>query len=195
MACRFSRVRVFAGKKRKWPVSEAHGVVRVRLLPWPSCLPDEQNHGLQAGTWTFQKHGFVTDLDPHGSKSGSEGIPWQLFSSRISWQAPNPAMMSKMEQNIEGFGSGFSDFSDFPQMENRDLGWIGLGLGSPKTVVSAKKPWFLDHFWQFPIIWGFPLGGPILAYVALCVDRDCGRALHLLHQALVLGRLHRSSGS
>ena len=107
LASRFSRVRVFAGKKRKWPVSEAHGVVRVRLLPWPSCLPDEQNHGLQAGTWTFQKHGFVIDSDPHGSKSGSEGIPWQLFSSRISWQAPNPAIVSKMDRNIQGFGSSW----------------------------------------------------------------------------------------
>ena len=107
LACRFSRVRVFAGKKRKWPVSEAHGVVRVRLLPWPSCLPDEQNHGLQAfqdglqgGTRIFQKHGFVTDSDPHGSKSGSEGIPWQLFLSRISWQETNLAIMSKMARAI-----------------------------------------------------------------------------------------------
>ena len=58
-------------------------------------LPDMAfQNGLQGGTWTFQKHGFVTDLDPHGSKSGSEGIPWQLFSSRISWQAPNPAIVS-----------------------------------------------------------------------------------------------------
>ena len=103
LACRFSRVRVFVGKKTKWLVSEAHGVVRVRLLPWPSCLPDEKNHGLQAfqdgiqgGTRTFQKHGFVTDSDPHGSKSGSEGIPWQHFSSQISWEEPNPAMVLKM---------------------------------------------------------------------------------------------------
>ena len=60
-------------------------------------LPDMAfQNGLQAGTWTFQKHGFVTDSDPHASKSGSEGIPWQLFSRRISWQAPNPAIMSKM---------------------------------------------------------------------------------------------------
>ena len=120
--------------EKKLLVSEAHGVVRVRLLPWPSCLPDEQNHG------------FVTDSDPHGSKSGSEGIPWQLFSSRISWQAPNPAMMSKMDRNIKGFGSGLSDFSDFPQMENRDLGWTGLGLGSPKTLFSVKKPELLAYF-------------------------------------------------
>ena len=81
LACRFSRVRVFAGKK---PVSEAYGVVRVRLLPWPPCLPDEQNHG------------FVTDSDPHGFKSGSEGIPWQLFSRRISWEDPNPTKMQEM---------------------------------------------------------------------------------------------------
>ena len=64
-------------------------------------LPDMAfQNGLQAGTWTFQKHGFVTDSDPHGSKSGSEGIPWQLFSSRISWEEPNPAIMSKMARNI-----------------------------------------------------------------------------------------------
>ena len=108
------------------------------------------------------KRGFGPDSDPHGSKSGSEGIPWQLFSSRISWQAANSAIMSKMSRNIEGFGSGFSDFSDFPHMENRGHGWIDLGLGSPKTLFSAKKPWFLVHFWPFPIILGFPLG-PLLA--------------------------------
>ena len=53
---------------------------------------------------------------------------------------------------------GFSDFSDFPQMENRDLGWTGLGLGSPKTLFSANKSKFLGYFWPFPFIWGFPLG-------------------------------------
>ena len=82
-------------------------------------------NGLQAGTWTFQKHGFVTDLDPHGSKSGSEGIPWQLFSSRISWQAPNPAMVGKMTQNIRGFGSGwvgiFRNFRIFPKWKTATL--------------------------------------------------------------------------
>ena len=41
---------------------------------------------------------------------------------------------------LEASEPGFSDFSDFPQMENRDLGWTGLGLGSPKTLFSAKKP-------------------------------------------------------
>ena len=59
---------------------------------------------------------------------------------------------------------GFSDFSDFPQMENRDLGWTGLGLGSPKTVFSAKKHCFFDYFWPYPIIWGFPLGPPVGLY-------------------------------
>ena len=76
---------------------------------WPSGHgpPDmDFQNGLQGGSWTFQKHGFVTDSYPHGSKSGSEGITWQLFSSRISWQAPNPAIMSKMGQQILGFGSG-----------------------------------------------------------------------------------------
>ena len=41
----------------------------------------------------WPKRGFGPDSDPHGSKSGSEGIPWQLFSSRISWQPPNPAVV------------------------------------------------------------------------------------------------------
>ena len=56
------------------------------------------------------------------------------------------------------------DFSDFPQMENRGLRWIDLGLGSPNTLFSDKKHRFLGNFWPFPIIWGFPLGpllGPI----------------------------------
>ena len=62
-------------------------------------------------------------------------------------------------------------FSDFPQMENRDLGWTGLGLGNPKTLFSAKKHRFLVHFLQFPIIWGFPLGPPIGPYWPLCNSR------------------------
>ena len=66
---------------------------------------------------------------------------------------------------------GFSDFSDFPQMENRDLGWTGLGLGSPKTLFSVKKHCFLSYFWQFPIIWGFPLG-PLLAPIGPFVTPD-----------------------
>ena len=60
-------------------------------------------NGLQAGTWTFQKHCFVADLDPHGSKSGSEGIPWQLFSSRISWEEPNSTKMREMGRKNRGF--------------------------------------------------------------------------------------------
>ena len=103
-------MRILAGKK--WPVSEAHGVVRVRLLPRPSCLPDEQNHGLQAGTWTFQKHGFVTDSDPHGSKSGSEGIPWQLFSRRISWEDPNPTKTQEMGRKNRGFPEKIRKFRE-----------------------------------------------------------------------------------
>ena len=59
---------------------------------------------------------------------------------------------------------GFSDFSDFPQMENRDLGWTGLGLGSPKTLFSVKKLEFFCYFWPYPIIWGFPLGPPVGPY-------------------------------
>ena len=102
----------FCWEKKKWLVSEAHGVVRVRLLPWPSCLPDEQNHGLQAGTWTFQKHGFVTDSDPHGSKSGSEGIPWQLFSRRISWEEPNPTKMQEMGRKNRGFPEKSAKFRE-----------------------------------------------------------------------------------
>ena len=119
-------------------------------LPFPFSLS-----GVVLGL-DLPKRGFGPDSDPHGSKSGSEGIPWQLFSSRISWQAPNPPIVSKMDRNIKGFGSGFSDFSDFPKMENRGHGWTGLGLGSPKTVFSAQKPCFLSHFGHFPLFGGFP---------------------------------------
>ena len=87
-------------KKRKLPVSEAHGVVRVRLLPWPSCLPDEQNHA------------FVTDSDPHGSKSGSEGIPWQLFLSWISWEEPNPTKMQEIGRKDRGFPEKIRQFCE-----------------------------------------------------------------------------------
>ena len=70
-------------------------------LPFPFSLP-----GWPTGWYLdVQKHGFVTDSDPHGSKSGSEGIPWQLFLSRVSWQPSNPAIMSKMRPNNQGFGS------------------------------------------------------------------------------------------
>ena len=55
---------------------------------------------------------------------------------------------------------GFSDFSDFPQMENRDLGWTGLGLGSPKTLFSVKKPFFFAIFGHFPLYGDFPWGVP-----------------------------------
>ena len=68
----------------------------------PACRM-RKNHGLQAGTWTFQKHGFVTDSDPHGSKSGSEGIPWQLFSRRISWEEPNPTKTREKARQNRGF--------------------------------------------------------------------------------------------
>ena len=110
---------MFLLEKKAWPVSEAHGVVRVRLLPWHSCLPDEQNHGLQAfqdglqgGTRTFQKHGFVTDSDPHGSKSGSEGIPFQLFSRRISWEEPNPTKTQEMGGKNRGFPEKSAKFRE-----------------------------------------------------------------------------------
>ena len=58
---------------------------------------------MQGGTRTFQKYGFVTDSDPHGSKSGSEGIPWQHFSRRISWEEPNPTKMREMGEKIMNF--------------------------------------------------------------------------------------------
>ena len=35
----------------------------------------------------------------------------------------------------------------------------GETQGSPKTLFSAKKPMFFNHFWQFRFIWGFT-GGP-----------------------------------
>ena len=102
---------------------------------------------------------------------------------------------------IWGLGGGeFSDFSDFPQMENRDLGWTGIGLGSPKTLFSAKKPWFLGNFWPYPIIWGFPLGPPVgpywllLAHAQRVVGQCCRlRALDGKGQMHVQGsRMQRS---
>ena len=58
---------------------------------------------------------------------------------------------------------------ELPQMENRDLGWIGLGLGTPKTLFSAKKRRFscilaTSHYLGVPP-WGastvfFYLSGP-----------------------------------
>ena len=69
-------------------------------------------NGLQAGTWTFQKHGFVTDSDPHGSKSGSEGIPWQLFSRRISWEGPNPTKTQEMGRKNRGFPEKIGKFRE-----------------------------------------------------------------------------------
>merc|ERR1712147_53879 len=44
------------------------------------------------------------------------------------WSWPGPGGWE------DGGGRDFSDLSDFPQMENRDLGWIDLGLESPKTL-------------------------------------------------------------
>ena len=57
------------------------------------------------------KHGFVIDLDPHGSKSGSEGIPWQLFSSGISWEEPNPTKMREMGRKNQGFPENSENFA------------------------------------------------------------------------------------
>ena len=86
----------FCWEKTKWLVSEAHGVVRVRLLPWPFCLPD---------------HSFVSDSDPHGSKSRSEGIPWQFFSRRISWQGPNSTKTREMCRKNQGFPKNPPNFA------------------------------------------------------------------------------------
>ena len=73
------------------PVSEAHGVVRVRLLPWPSCLPDEQNHA------------FVTDSDPRGSESGSEGIPGSFFQDGSPGKSQIPLKLMKWVEQIWDF--------------------------------------------------------------------------------------------
>ena len=70
-------------------------------------LPDMAfQDGQQAGIRNFQKHGFVIDSDSHGSKSRSEGIPWQFFSSPIFLQAPIAAIMTKMIGKNRGFGPG-----------------------------------------------------------------------------------------
>ena len=102
--------------------------------------------GLQGGTWPFQKHGFVTGFDPHGSKSRSEGIPWQLFSSRISWRAPNPAMMSEICRNIWGFVSGFCGFSEFSR---NDPKW------APPPPVPGTIIWEAGGPWDYYLgVWG-----------------------------------------
>ena len=59
---------------------------------------------------------------------------------------------------------GFSDFSDFPQMENRDLGWTGLGLGSPKTLFSVKKNIVFELFLGISHYLGVSPGPPIGPY-------------------------------
>ena len=43
-------------------------------------------------------------------------------------------------------------------MENRDLGWIGLGLGSPKAMFSPKNIGFGIIFGNVPLF-GVPPGG------------------------------------
>ena len=83
-------------------------------------------------------------------------------------------------------------------MENRDLGWIGLGLGSPKTLFSAKKPWFFGYFWRFPIIWGFPLGGAPRFFILVAPVAGFGLFHHTAAQRnlalpTVLTTLHHES--
>ena len=53
------------------------------------------------------------------------------------------------------------------QIENRDHGWIDLGLEMPKSLVWANKRRFLDIVLPFPIIWGFPLGGASTVFFIL----------------------------
>ena len=69
----------------------------------------------------WPKRGFGPDSDPHGSKSGSEGTPWQLFSSRISWQPPNLAMMSKWAKKFRDMGRDFRIFRIFPKWKTAGL--------------------------------------------------------------------------
>ena len=104
------------------------------------------------------------------------GLKWPMCRDR------HPEIFWKVGQIWQNSGSGrgiFSDFSDFPQMENRDLGWTGLGLGSPKTLFSAKKHRFLSIVWPFPIIWGFPLG-PLLAPIGPIGAGGSGEAFRYL---------------
>ena len=100
---------------------------------------------------------MAPNLDPRAS-------PGSFFQAGSPGKSQIQPSCQKWAEIFRDLGRDFSEFSDFPQMENRDLGWTGLGLGSPKTLFSAKKTWFLGYFWPYPIIWGFPLGPPVGPY-------------------------------
>ena len=91
--------------------------------------------------------GFVTDSDPYASKSKSDGILRELFSLRIFWRAPHPAIMSKMKRNIWGFGSGL-------------VGILRIFLIFPGIIRNGSPgPW--DYYlgpWDYYLgVWGTSL--------------------------------------
>ena len=49
-------------------------------------------------------------------------------------------------------------------MENRELRWIGLGLGSPKTLFSAKETMVFGLFLAISHYSGVSPGSPIGPY-------------------------------
>ena len=89
---------------------------------------------------------------------------------------PGSDLSTGRHGRLQGIGKGLNMGRDFgqylvvedpqkcrspelPQMENRDLGWIGLGLGNPKTLFSAKNTVFWAIFGHFPLFGEFPWGG------------------------------------
>ena len=78
-------------------------------LQWPAR---QTKPGIRPEFETFKRHVFVTDLVPRGSKWDFDGIPWQLFSIRISWQEPNPTKTHEMGRKIGDFRKKSVKFSE-----------------------------------------------------------------------------------
>ena len=69
--------------------------------------------------------------------------------------------MSKSADIFRDLGRDFSDFPDLPQMEDRDHGWTGLGVGSPKTRFLMKKTHVFGIILAISHYMGVPPGPPI----------------------------------
>ena len=70
---------------------------------------------------------MAPNLDPRAS-------PGSFFQAGSPGKSQIQPSCQKWAEIFRDLGRDFSEFSDFPQMENRDLGWIGFGLGSPETL-------------------------------------------------------------
>ena len=85
---------------------------------------------------------MAPNLDPRASRGS-------FFQARSPGRLQIQPSCQKWAEIFRDLGLDFLEFSDFPQMENRDLGWLALGLGSPKTIFSAKKQGFWAIFGHF----------------------------------------------